>query len=84
MSSLDSFELHYEDTAKGKKLRKKDLKMSDKVTTKQPTTKVDNKKTTLSIYTYLNWKRFGVSLAIDDGIKVNVLWFETHIKFEKK
>jgi len=61
--------------------RKKDKEMSE-VTTKQP--KVIKKKSVLSIYTYLNWKRFGVSIAIDDGIKINIAWFETNIKFEKK
>jgi hypothetical protein len=58
--------------------------MSDTVKTKQPTAKVDKKKNTLSVYTYLNFKRFGLAVAIDDGIKITVLWFETHIKFEKK
>lgn len=61
--------------------RKKDKQMSE-VTTKQP--KVIKKKNVLSIYTYLNWKRFGVSVALDDGIKINIAWFETNIKFEKK
>lgn len=61
--------------------RKKEKEMSE-VTTKQP--KVIKKKNVLSIYTYLNWKRFGVSVAIDDGIKINIAWFETNIKFEKK
>ena len=56
--------------------------MDKKATVKKA--KTDKKKITLSIYTYLNWKRFGVSIAIDNGVKVNVLWFETHIKFEKK
>lgn len=63
--------------------RKKDLKMSE-VTAKKPNTKVDKQKNTLSIYTYLNFKRFGVMLSIDNGIKINILWFETHIKFEKR
>jgi len=57
--------------------------MEAKVLTKTPHIKVDKKKNTLSIYTYLNFKRFGLSIAIDNGIKVNVLWFETNIKFEK-
>jgi hypothetical protein len=57
--------------------------MSDKVTTKRP--KEQSKpKTTLSVYTYLNFKRFGVMVSIDDGIKINILVFETHIKFEKR
>ncbi len=77
--------MHFEDIAPKNKLRKKDLKMSDKVTTQKPTAKAVKKtKNTLSVYTYLNFKRFGVAVAIDDGIKITVLWFETHIKFEKK
>lgn len=81
---LQDYPLHYEDTSKTKKLRKKDLKMSDKVTAKKPTTEVVKTKNTLSVYTYLNFKRFGVMVSIDDGIKINVLVFETHIKFEKR
>lgn len=41
-------------------------------------------KNTLSVYTYLNFKQFGLAIRIDDGIKTTILWFETHIKFEKK
>lgn len=41
-------------------------------------------KKTLSIYTYLNFKQFGLAIRIDDGIKTTFLWFETHIKFEKR
>lgn len=67
---------------------KEQLDMSNNDMAKRPKEKVkkekDNMKTTLSIYTYLNWKRFGLSVAIDNGIKVNILWFETNIKFEKK
>ena len=62
--------------------RKKDKEMSEVTEKKQA--KVDKKKSTLSIYTYMNWKRFGVSIAIDGGIKINILWFETNIKFEKR
>lgn len=80
---LQDYPLHYEDTSKTNKLRKKDLKMSDKVSTKKPSTET-KQKTTLSVYTYLNFKRFGVMVSIDDGIKINVLCFETHIKFEKR
>jgi hypothetical protein len=68
-------------TIKKNIFRKKDKEMSE-VTVKQP--KVIKKKNVLSIYTYLNWKRFGVSVALDDGIKINIAWFETNIKFEKK
>ena len=65
--------------------KKKELDMESKVETKRPTTKkVDKVKNTLSVYTYMNFKRFGLSIAIDNGIKINVLWFETHIKFEKR
>jgi hypothetical protein len=76
--------MHFEDIATKKKLRKKDLKMESKAPTKKSTNKVDKTKNTLSIYTYLNFKRFGLAVAIDNGIKITVLWFETHIKFEKK
>ena len=41
-------------------------------------------KNTLSIYTYVNLRRFGLCISLDDGIKINVLWLETHIKFEKR
>ena len=53
----------------------------------EPTVKhkvTEKKKNTLSIYTYLNFKRFGVAVALDNGIKITVLWFETHITFEKR
>lgn len=50
----------------------------------KPKKEKDNMKNTLSVYTYTNWKRFGLSVAIDNGIKVNILIFETHIKFEKR
>lgn len=45
---------------------------------------VKKAKNTLSIYTYLNFKQFGLAIRTDDGIKTTVLWFETHIKFEKR
>lgn len=70
---------------KRKIFKKKELDMESKVETKRPTTKkVDKVKNTLSIYTYLNFKQFGIAVRIDDGIKVTLAWFETHIKFEKK
>lgn len=79
--------IYYEETPDRNKMRKifnkKDLDMEAKVPTKKPTTKVEKKKTTLSVYTYMNFKRFGLSVAIDSGIKINILWFETAIKFEK-
>lgn len=80
--------MKYEETplTNGKKMKifkKKDLEMENKVTTKKPK-QASKPKTTLSIYTYLNFKRFGLAVAIDEGIKITVLWFETHIKFEKR
>lgn len=45
--------------------------------------KTEKNKGALTVFTYMNWKRFGVSVAIDDGIKINLAWFETHIKFAK-
>lgn len=72
--------------ANGKKMKifkKKDLEVESKVTIKKPK-QASKPKTTLSIYTYLNFKRFGLAVAIDEGIKITVLWFETHIKFEKR
>ncbi len=41
-------------------------------------------KNTLSVYTYMNWKQFGLAVRIENGIKITVLWFETHITFEKR
>lgn len=79
MSSLDSVELHYEDMVTKNKLRKKDLKMSKEIKEKKPKTK-----TILSIYTYMNWKQFGLAVRIENGIKTTFLWFETHITFEKR
>jgi len=81
MTKLSDYPLYFEED--GKQLFKKgQKKMSDKVTTKKPTTKTV--KITLSIYTYINFKRFGLAVAVDEGIKITVLWFETHIKFEKR
>lgn len=75
--------MEYEETDGKKIFKKKELKMDSKVTTKKPK-QASKPKTTLSIYTYLNFKRFGLAVAIDEGIKITVLWFETHIKFEKR
>lgn len=78
--------LSYEETVDKKSkniFSKKDKKISE-VVTKKLTAKVDKNKNTLSIYTYMNWKRFGISVAIDDGIKINILCFEISIKFERK
>lgn len=79
--------MKYEETplTNGKKMKlfkKKDLEMESKATTKKPK-QASKPKTTLSIYTYLNFRQFGLAVRIDDGIKVTVLWLETHIKFEK-
>lgn len=71
--------MKYEEIGNNKIFKEKDLIVKDK-----EVNKVDKLKNTLSIYTYLNWKRFGVSIAIEDGIKINILFFETNIKFEKK
>lgn len=74
------------DNGKHHKLfKRKELNMEDKIKSPRPKKeKTVKQKTTLSIYTYLNFKRFGLAVAIDEGIKVTVLWFETHIKFEKR
>ena len=78
---------YYEETPINGKMRnifrKEDKNMESKVTTKKPKQQT-KQKSTLSIYTYLNFKRFGLAVAIDEGIKITVLWFETHIKFEKR
>lgn len=74
------FEEMYDKIIKKNIYRKKDKTMSE-VKEKKP---VDKKRNTLSIYTYLNLRRFGISVALEDGIKINIAWFETNIKFEKK
>ena len=76
--------MHYEEDGKKIIFRKGEKNMKSKVESQVKPSKTEKKKTTLSVYTYMNWKRFGVSIAIDDGIKINILWFETNIKFEKK
>ena len=77
---LQDYPMHYEDLD-GKKI----AKVTKGKTMSKATTKESKKqKSTLSVYTYLNFKRFGVMVSIDDGIKVNILVFETHIKFEKR
>lgn len=57
---------------------------NDKMAKRPKEKKAVKTKNTLSVYTYLNFKQFGLAIRIDDGIKTTVLWFETHIKFEKK
>ena len=64
---------------------KEQLDMENNDMAKRPKAKKAVKtKNTLSVYTYLNFKQFGLAVRIDDGIKITVLWFETNIKFEKK
>lgn len=64
--------------------RKEDKDMENKTKSTVKHSKTEKKKNTLSIYTYLNFKQFGIAARFEDGIKVTILWFETHIKFEKK
>lgn len=78
---------YIETPTKGKKhklFKKKELNMEAKVKSEVKRSKTEKKKNTLSIYTYLNFKQFGLAIRIDDGLKTTFLWFETHIKFEKK
>ena len=80
--------MQYEEADEGNKkhklFRKEQLNMDSKVKSQVKHSKTEKKKSTLSIYTYLNFKQFGLAVRIDDGIKTTVLWFETHIKFEKR
>jgi len=69
---------------KYKLFKKKELNVEAKVKSQVKHSKTEKKKNTLSIYTYLNFKQFGLAARIEDGIKITVLWFETHIKFEKR
>ena len=65
--------------------RKKDKDMeAPKVKSEAKRSKTEKTKNTLSVYTYMNFKQFGLAARFEDGIKITVLWFETHIKFEKK
>lgn len=78
---------YIETPAKGKKnklFKKKELNMEAKVKSQVKHSKTAKKKSTLSIYTYMNWKQFGVAGRFEDGIKLTFLWFETHITFEKR
>lgn len=78
----------YEETPEGnnkrKIFRKEQLDMDSKVKSTVKHSKTEKTKNTLSVYTYLNFKQFGLAARIEDGIKITVLWFETHIKFEKR
>lgn len=69
---------------KRKIFKKKELNMEAKVKSQVKHSKTEKKKRTLSVYTYMNWKQFGLAVRIENGIKTTFLWFETHIKFEKK
>ncbi len=64
--------------------RKEEKHMEAKVKSQVKHSKTEKKKNTLSIYTYLNFKQFGLAIRIDDGLKTTFLWFETHITFEKR
>ena len=78
---------YIETPTKGKKyklFKKQELKMETKVKSQVKRSKTEKKKSTLSVYTYLNFKQFGLAVRIDDGIKTTFLWFETHIKLEKR
>lgn len=70
MSKLSKCKIYYEELKENKVMATKSIEKKPKVT--------------LTVFTYLNFKRFGLSVAIDDGIKINILWFETHIKFERR
>lgn len=74
--------MRYEETNGKKIFKKKDLIMKQIKEIKQ-TIKT---KSTLSIYTYMNWRQFGLSIStvVGQGIFINILWFETNIKFERK
>lgn len=80
--------LEYEETPDNNKKRKifnkKELDMEAKVKSQVKHSKTEKKKSTLSIYTYMNWKQFGLAVRIENGIKTTFLWFETHITFEKR
>lgn len=81
--------IEYEETAlqNGKKMKifkKKELNMEAKVKSQVKHSKTEKKKRTLSVYTYMNWKQFGLAVRIENGIKTTFLWFETHITFEKR
>ena len=79
-----SYEETLDNNKKRKIFKKKELDMEAKVKSQVKHSKTEKKKGTLSIYTYLNFRQFGLAVRIDDGIKITVLWFETHIKFEKR
>lgn len=69
---------------KRKIFKKKELDMEAKVKSQVKHSKTEKNKITLSVYTYMNWKQFGLAVRIENGIKTTFLWFETHITFEKR
>ncbi len=69
---------------KRKIFRKEQLDMESKVKSTVKHSKTEKTKNTLSVYTYMNFKQFGLAVRIEDGLKITVLWFETHITFEKR
>lgn len=82
---MDKIKLYYEEPENIKSFfRKGEKRMDSKVKSTMPKQKpIEKTKKTLSIYTYMNFRQFGLAVRIEDGIKVTLLFFETHIKFEK-
>lgn len=76
--------MHYEEDGKKIIFRKGEKNMKSKVEPQVKPSKTEKKKSTLSIYTYLNFKQFGIAGRFENGIKLTFLWFETHITFEKR
>lgn len=80
--------IYYEETPIEGKMRnlfrKEEKNMDSKVKSQIKRSKTEKTKNTLSVYTYMNFKQFGLAGRFEDGIKLTFLWFETHIKFEKK
>lgn len=78
-------QMYYEESGKMRKIfRKEEKNMDAKVKSQVKQSKTEKKKRTLSVYTYMNWKQFGLAVRIENGIKTTFLWFETHITFEKR
>ena len=80
--------LYYEESPVNGKMfnifRKEEKNMESKIKPTVKRSKTEKTKNTLSVYTYMNFKQFGLAGRFEDGIKLTFLWFETHIKFEKK
>ncbi len=78
-------QMYYEESGKMSKIfRKEEKNMEAKVKSTVKHSKTEKKKSTLSVYTYMNWKQFGLAGRFENGIKLTFLWFETHITFEKR